>query len=241
MLRRKSEARIDDDVAVFGIAGTVSLPPCLTGPALRAAMGGMLKGGPVALSIHRSLHNIGFNLRPREVLEGSTAATAVNAKIAPDPDPEDAVARFPGDRVRNISLLCTRLPSVLATARQVHVRIFIARRIPSIGGERPAHECYCPRAFFGPPGGAGAGDGPAAGIGAGRIVEFDRLPRARSVGALKAVSHAEGRRRARRTGQDLDLQVLDQAGPGPALNCGSGLDQVLIQPGDVSGGGLQHP
>ncbi len=110
-----------------------------------------------------------------------------------------------------------------------------------VGGEGPAHEGHAPRALAGCPGGAGAGDGPAAGIGAGRVVEFDRLPRARSVGALEVVSHAEGRGRARRTGQDLDLQVPDQASPGSALNCWSGPDQVLIQSGDVSGGGLQNP
>ncbi len=203
-------------------------------------MGGMLKGGPVALSIHRFLHNPGFNLRPREVFEGFTAATAVNAKIAPDPHPEDAVARGPGDRVRNSSLLCGRFPGVLAASQGR--RLSSARRVPGIGGERPAHEGHAPRAFSGPPEGAGAGDGPASGIGAGRVVEFDRPRRAsRSVGALEVGSHAEGRGRARRTGQDLDLQILDQVGPGPALNCGGGPGQVLIQSGDVGGGCLQHP
>ncbi len=120
-------------------------------------------------------------------------------------------------------------------------RLSRARRVAVVGGERPAHEDHAPRAFFGRPGGAGAGDGPAAGIGAGRVVEFDRLPRARTVGALEAVSHAEGRGRARGTGQDLDLQVSYQAGPSPVLNGGWEPDQVVCQRGDVKDQGIQNP
>ncbi len=72
-------------------------------------------------------------------------------------------------------------------------------------------------------------------------MELDRLPRARTVGALKARAHAEGRRRARRSGQDLDLQVPDQAVPDPVLNGGGGPGQVACQTADVNGGGLQNP
>ncbi len=53
--------------------------------------------------------------------------------------------------------------------------------------------------------GQAMGDGPAAGIGAGRVVEFDPSACSRTVGAMGTGSRAEGRRRARRTGQDLDL------------------------------------
>ncbi len=136
------------------------------------------------------------------------------------------------------SLLLRGVPIVLASQGR---RISRACRVPAISGESSSHESNSPRAFSGHPGGAGDGDGLAAGIGAGGIVELDRLPRARTVGALKARAHAEGRRRARRTGQDLDHQVPDHAGPDPSVNCWGRIGQEIVQLGDVRGDGRQNP
>ena len=202
-------------------------------------MGGVLKGGAIA-ELMDSTGGVGGPPPVPLILEGIAGAPAAKADIAPDPHPEGAAAWGLGDRgeCSRVSLLCRRVPGVLARQGR---RVSRARRVPFVGGERPAHDRHGPRALAGRPGRTGDGDGPAKGIGAGRVVEFDPAADARRVGAMGPGSHAEGRRRARRTGQDLDLQVADQTGPGPALDGGGGADQGGGQVGDVAGGGPQHP
>ncbi len=136
-------------------------------------------------------------------------------------------------------MLIRCVPGVLARQGGYSVTRFTAARVPAIGGERPAHEGHAPRAFAGRPGRAGDGDGPATGIGAGRVVEFDPAADARRVGAMGIGPHTEGR--PVRAVQGLDLQALDQTGPGPALNDGGGADQVGGQACDTGFDRAQHP
>ncbi len=166
--------------------------------------------------------------------------------LAPDPHFENAVARGPG-RGERVTLLSRCVPRVLASQGGYIVTRFTAPRVPFIGGERPAHEGHAARAFAGRIGLAGDGDGPAAGIGAGRVVEFDPSADSRTLGAMGTGSHAEGRPVVSHLDLvwmvrcSLDRQVGDRAGQVPVVHRGGRKDQVLVQPGHISSSGLRHP
>ncbi len=197
------------------------------------------EGGPIASHIGNGSKARGR----RRILQVPAALHAVRAgmaHLAPDPHPEDADARGPARGVRAV-LLFRCVPRVLATSQGR--RVSRARRVPAIGGERPAHEGHAARAFAGRPGRAGNGDGPATGIGAARVVEFDPAADARRVGAMGTESHAEGRpvvRHPARTVQGFDRQVVDRTGQGLVVHLGGRPDQVLVQPGSVSDSGIRH-
>ncbi len=75
--------------------------------------------------------------------------------LAPDPPPEDAVARGPGDRGELCRSRLLRWP-VFRIAPIPHRR---AGRVPGIGGERPTHDRHGARAFAGRLRRSGGGDG----------------------------------------------------------------------------------
>ncbi len=234
--QQTSEPHIDRDVAPFGIGRRTGRLQLRRRPAGRAAMAVGPKGGPVACGIGKESKGRGR----RGVFQVPTACRIANCcmtHLAPDPHPEDAVAGGPGRGVRAVLLLrCA--PRVFASQGVRVGGSVTAPRVPAIGGERPAHEGHGPRAFAGCIGLAGDGDGPATGIGAGRVVEFDPAADARTVGAMGTGPHAEGCP-VRRV-QGLDRQVVDHAAQGLVVHSGGGQDQVLVQIVDVSASGTRH-
>ena len=249
------EAHIDRDVAPFSIGRRTGRLQFWCGPAGRATMPGGPEGGPVACRIGKDRKGRGWG----GVFQVPTAlriGSCCMAHLAPDPHPENAPARGPGDWgrcagrgescvlgkiCRNISSLLPRVaPSVLASQR---LRRSGAPWVPSIGGERPAHEGHAARALGGRIGPTGDGDSTATGIGAGRVVEFDPAASSRTVGAMGTGSHAEGRPVVSHPAcrvHGLDRQVVDRAAQSPIVNHGRRPDQVLVQTGGVSGTGVRN-
>ncbi len=125
-----------------------------------------------------------------------------------------------------------------------------ASRVPAVDGvsvrakaQRSKVDGHGARAFSGPPVGAGAGDGLAAGIAAGRIVEFDDLglvPVAGPVGAPDIGADSKVHH-ALRIGASLDLQVLGQSSPGFSAHYNGWADQGRGQAVDGCGAGIHNP